>query len=153
MRRKPLLALAGAVAGTAVATGGVAYALLDDDGTGTIHPAASARAQPDAGPIAAALRAAGATSCATDRIRVECRYAGRYTAATVLTPDLGMTVETALATWRTGTAQSALGDNAPFSVLTGPNWLITGPTDLVDALQPTFGGTRTDCEAPNGTCH
>ncbi|WP_067475920.1 hypothetical protein [Actinomadura hibisca] len=152
MKPTSLLALAGAVGGTVLATAGVALLVLDDD-SGETRPAASARAHQDASAIAAALRERGATGCSDgDPTRVECRYAGRYVAATVLTPDTGMTVDALAGSWRTGVGQSSLGELGPFALLQGPNWLVTGPRELVDKVRPDLGGQVLHCDRPFGTC-
>ncbi|MBW8487335.1 hypothetical protein [Actinomadura parmotrematis] len=151
MKSKPLLALAGAVGGTILATAGVA-AFLAANGDDGATPVASARSQQDTKQIAAALRAAGADSCDADATRVECRYEGRYVAATVVTADMGLTMETAVQSWRTGVGQSALGDDAAFALLQGPNWLVTGPDGLVDGVRPKLGGSLLHCDRPYGTC-
>ncbi|MFD0691428.1 hypothetical protein [Actinomadura fibrosa] len=152
MKPTTLLALAGAVGGTVLATAGVAALVLDGDGGGSTRPAASARSYESAGAIGTVLRRNGATGCTADASRVECRYAGRYVAAIVLTPSMGLTADAALQSWRTGVAQSALGDDGAFAVLQGPNWLVTGPDELVGGVRPSLGGRMLRCDRPYGTC-
>ncbi len=152
MKPKAMLAIAGAVGGTVLATAGVAAFALDGDGDGSVRPAANARSYQDAAQIGDVLREHGATGCAADPSRVECRYAGRYVAATVITPDLGMTVDTALRSWRTGVGQSALGEQGEFAILRGPNWLVTGPGELIAKVRPALGGKALRCDKPYGTC-
>ncbi|MFG2006757.1 hypothetical protein ACGFNU_47190 [Spirillospora sp. NPDC048911] len=156
MKSKPMLAVAGAVGGTVLATAGVAAFLLSgDDGGGTsARPGASARAYGDTGEIAAALRERKATGCRVDRVRVECRFGGRYVAGTVLGSGSGsgLTMDTALESWKTGIGQSALGEQGAFAILYGPNWLVTGPGALIDKVRPTLGGQVLHCDRPFGTC-
>jgi hypothetical protein len=161
MKRKPLLALAGAVAGTAIATAGVSVFLTsgDSDGDGnrggTGAGAAAVRpARPyqNAKEIAAELRGRGASGCSLDPSRVECRYGGRYVAAIVLGNGTGLTMDTALESWKTGIGQSTLGEQNAFALLKGPNWLVTGPDELVGKVRPALGGTLIHCDRPYGTC-
>lgn len=150
MTPKSLLVLAGAVGGTVLASAGVAVFLMDDnDGA---RPVASASAQQDAGTIGKTLRANGATGCTTEQDRVECRYSGRYVAATVITPDSGLTMDAVLEGWKSGVGQSALGEQGAFSLLRGPNWLLTGPRELVGKVRPELGGQALNCDRPFGTC-
>ncbi|MGI5166902.1 hypothetical protein ACQEU3_21370 [Spirillospora sp. CA-253888] len=152
MKSTSLLALAGAVGGTVLATAGVALFVLDDDPAET-RPAASAGAQQDTTVIAAALRKHGASGCSDDDpTRVECRYTGRYVAGAVLTPSMGMSMDSAVSSWRTGVGQSSLGEQGPFALLQGPNWLVTGPRELVDKVRGDLGGQALHCDRPFGTC-
>ncbi|MGK5551615.1 hypothetical protein ACSNOI_08365 [Actinomadura kijaniata] len=151
MKSTSLLAIAGAVGGTALAATGAAVLLLGD-GEADARPAATAAAHRDAGGLGRALRAAGATGCVAEQARVECRYEGRYVAAAVFTPDTGMTVETALESWKSGVGQSALGEQGAFSLLRGPNWLVTGPRAMVDKVRPELGGDALHCDRPFGAC-
>ncbi|WP_153532590.1 hypothetical protein [Actinomadura macrotermitis] len=152
MKPKPLLALAGAIGGTVLATAGVAAFVMGDGDDDAARPAASARPQQNTGQIAAALRANGATGCDADGTRVECRYDGHYVAATVITPGMGISMQTALEGWRSGVGQSALGEQGAFAILQGPNWLVTGPGELVDRIRPSLGGRALHCDQPYGTC-
>ncbi|GAA2616754.1 hypothetical protein GCM10010411_59890 [Actinomadura fulvescens] len=154
-----MLAVAGAVGGTALATAGVAaFLMTGDDGGASARPTASARAYGDTKEIAAALQERGAADCRVDRSRVECRFAGRYVAGTVLGPGggsgggSGLTMDTALESWKTGVGQSALGEQGAFAILHGPNWLVTGPDALIDKVRPALGGQVLHCDRPFGTC-
>ncbi|MEU5885053.1 hypothetical protein [Spirillospora sp. NPDC047279] len=158
MKRTSMLAVSGAVAGTVLATAGVAGVLMtgDDGGASARPPAASApaRSYQDTTEIQAALREQGATGCRGDRSRVECTFGERYVAAMVLNAGsgAGLTVDTALESWKTGVGQSALGEQGAFAILQGPNWLATGPVSLVDKIQQTLGGRALHCDRPFGTC-
>ncbi|MFC5183916.1 hypothetical protein [Actinomadura harenae] len=155
MKPSSPLALVRSTGVTALATVGLATLLAGcggDGGSATAKSVPSARAYKDATAIGRALRAAGATGCTTDKTRVECRYQGRYVAATVLDPSLGLTVDTALRSWRSGVGQSALGENGAFAILRGPGWLVTGPDGLVDRVRGDLGGRAYHCDHPYGTC-
>ncbi|MFC4913360.1 hypothetical protein [Actinomadura gamaensis] len=159
MKPKSTLALAcstgGTVLATALATAGVAALLAGcggDGGAATAKSAPSARAYSDTAELGRVLRADGATGCSSDATRVECRYQGRYVAATVLSPGLGLTMDTALRSWRSGVGQSAIGENGAFAILQGPNWLLTGPGELVDKARADLGGHAHHCDHPFGTC-
>ncbi|MBO2454795.1 hypothetical protein J4573_47445 [Actinomadura barringtoniae] len=162
MKRKPLIALAGAVAGTALATAGVSALLAFDDvggsgkgGDGKGDSSAAvrpARSYENAKEIAAQLRGGGASGCSLDPARVECRYGGRYVAAIVLGGTSGLTMATALESWKTGIGQSTLGEQNAFALLQGPNWLVTGPDDLIGKIRPALGGALVHCDRPYGTC-
>jgi len=156
MKRKPLIALAGAVAGTALATAGVSVFLATgggggdgDSGAAAVRPA---RPYQNAKEIAAELRGRGASGCTVDPSRVECRSGGRYVAAIVLGGKSGLTMATALESWKTGIGQSTLGEQNAFALLQGPNWLVTGPDDLIGKVRPALGGTLIHCDRPYGTC-
>ncbi|KAB2348028.1 hypothetical protein [Actinomadura rudentiformis] len=155
MKSKPMLAVAGAVGGTVLATAGItAFLMTGEDGGASARPGASARAYGDTKDIAAALRKRGATGCRVDQARVECRFGGRYVAGTVLSPGSGsgLTMDTALESWKTGIGQSALGEPGAFAILHGPNWLVTGPDALIDKVRPALGGQVLHCDRPFGTC-
>ena len=155
MKSKPMLAVAGAVGGTVLATAGVsAFLLSGDDGGTSARPAASARAYGDTKEIAAALQGQGTVGCRIDRTRVECRFGGRYVAGTVLSSGAGsgLTMDTALESWKTGVGQSALGEQGAFAILHGPNWLVTGPDTLIDKVRPALGGRVLHCDHPFGAC-
>mgnify|MGYP001063762713 CR=1 FL=1 len=151
---KSLLALSGAAVGTVAATVGIVAVLLDGgEGTGdrgTVRPEASATGP--VGEIAAVLRKHGATECKDERDRVECRYRDRYVAAQILDPKLGLTLRSVLAVWKTGAAQAATGDRAPFAILVGDGWLVTGPDAFVEAVRPELSGRIIYCDRPYSTC-
>ncbi|RFU37004.1 hypothetical protein DZF91_35140 [Actinomadura logoneensis] len=152
MKPKSLFALACSTGGTVLATAALLAGCGGDGGSATAKAAPSARSYQDTAEIGRVLRAAGATGCNADPTRVECRYQGRYVAATVLTPSLGLTMDTALRSWRSGVGQSALGENGPFAILRGPNWLLTGPGGLVDRARGDLGGRAYHCDRPYGKC-
>ena len=170
MKRKSLLTLIGASAGTAVAAVAISMAVMDTGGSagadhasaGPVGPAVSAtsaRAIPPAhrfktsAQVAVALQSHGVASCTFDRIRTECRYHdGRYVAATVITEDYNLGIKTALQSWQSGLGQAMVGEDGPFAILQGPNWLVTGPNELIDAVRPELGGTLIRCDHPNGSC-
>lgn len=143
MRAKPLFVLAGAVGGTLVATA----AFVLNGNASEVPEAVSYR---DVSKITAVLRDHGADGCEADATRVECRHEGRYVAGTVLTS--GLTMDTALSTWRTGVAQSALGEQGPFAIVQGPNWLVTGPGALMREASQELGGRLINCDRPYGSC-
>jgi hypothetical protein len=166
VKRKSLLALVGAIAVAVLAVIGVAVVLTGGDegagGGGTATAAASspaARAIPPAqrfktsAQIAVALQAHGVADCSFDRIRTECRYHdGRYVAATVITEDYNLGIDTALQSWQTGLGQAMVGEDGPFAILQGPNWLVTGPDELIGAVRQELGGNLFQCDRPNGSC-
>jgi hypothetical protein len=169
VKRKSLLTLIGAGAAIALAAIGITMVLLNTGGgaaggggTASATPTASstaARAIPRAhrfktsAQVAVALQAHGVAECAFDRIRTECRYHdGRYVAATVITEDFNLGIKTALQSWQTGLGQAMVGEDGPFAILQGPNWLVTGPKELIGAVRPQLGGNLIQCDHPNGTC-
>jgi hypothetical protein len=167
VKRKSLLTLIGASAGTAVAAVAISMVLMDTGGdAGGDHASAapavsatSARAIPQAhrfntsAQVAVALQSHGVASCTFDRIRTECRYHdGRYVAATVITEDYNLGIKTALQSWQTGLGQAMVGEDGPFAILQGPNWLVTGPNELIEAVRPELGGNLIHCDHPNGSC-
>ncbi|WP_034487286.1 hypothetical protein [Actinomadura oligospora] len=155
MKSTSPLALARSTGATVLATAAMAALLAGcggDGGSATAKSVPSARSYQGAAEIGRALRAAGATGCSTDASRVECRYQGRYVAATVIDPSLGLTMDTALRSWRSGVGQSALGENGAFAILRGPNWLVTGPDGLVDRARGDLGGRAYHCDHPYGKC-
>jgi hypothetical protein len=175
VKRKSLLTLIGASTGIALAAVAITLVLMSTgDGAAEGHdptaPAASSttsstaastapRAIPRAqrfrtsAQVAVALQAHGVAECAFDRIRTECRYHdGRYVAATVITEDFNLGMKTALQSWQTGLGQAMVGEDGPFAILQGPNWLVTGPTELISAVRPELGGNLIQCDHPNGTC-
>lgn len=167
MKRKSLLALIAAIAVAALVVIGIALVRMGGGGSAaggqaTASSAASspaARAIPQArrfktsAQIAVALQAHGVANCSFDRIRTECRYHdGRYVAATVITEDYNLSMDTALQTWKTGLGQAMVGEDGPFAILQGPNWLVTGPDELIGAVRQELGGNLFQCDRPNGTC-
>src|SRR5262249_32860470 len=109
VKRKSLLTLIGAGAGTTLAAAGIPLGFVGTGGgaaggrdsatpTASQTQSATSPASPRAIPrarrfstsaqVAVALLSHGVQGCSFDRIRTECRYAdGRYVAATVITED------------------------------------------------------------------
>lgn len=153
MKAKSLLALSGAAVGTVAATVGVVVFMNGGeaaDDPDTVRPEVSATGT--AGKIMAVLQEHGATECKGDQNRVECRFQDRYVAAQVLDPELGLTLKSVLAGWRTGAAQAATGDRAPFAILVGDGWLVTGPDAFVEDVRPELTGRIIYCDRPYSTC-
>ncbi|WP_146087569.1 hypothetical protein [Thermomonospora echinospora] len=156
MKRKSLFALAGAAAGAAAVTVGVVAVLVDGDG-GTVEDRATLRPAAGVttgtiGKITAVLQEHGATGCRSEQSRVECRLSDRYVAAQVVDPRQGLTMDSLLPVWKSGTAQAATGDRGPFAVLQGAGWLVTGPDTFVDAVRGELSGRIVYCDRPYSTC-
>lgn len=156
MKPKTLLTLAGAAGGTAIVATGVVVLLVDGggdaDGRASVRPAVSARDHQDAGRIAAVLRERGADGCKVEQSHVECRYNDRYVAAQVIRPGVGLTMRATLPSWKSGAAQAMIGDRGSFAILRGPNWLVTGPDEFVEAVRPALAGRVTYCDSPYSGC-
>lgn len=157
MKFKSLLGIAAAVLVTVlVSVGVVVFRTGGDDSAGDASVSSkvtkSARTYTDSAEIAKVLTARGATGCAGEAERIECRFQNRYVAATVLPADSSLTMDTALQSWKSGLGQSMLGDQSSFGVLYGPNWLVTGPQKLTVALRPALGGKLIRCDRPFGGC-
>jgi hypothetical protein len=152
VKKRTLLAVAGAVAGTVAVSGGVTFfALGGDEGPASARPSASVRDPRTTREFAQVLKQHGASRCVTERRRVECRVSDRYVAAEVVGGGLDMA--SVLGNWKTGTAQAMTGDRGSFAILYGTNWLVTGPDEFVAKVRGDVPGGRVIyCDRPYSVC-